>query len=67
MPPTVPPTLLALGVPAPGDIAVPVVGGTAHEPYGTGLFAVRPDGHVGWAGDPAAGAAEYLARFGGRW
>ncbi|MFF5155134.1 FAD-dependent oxidoreductase [Streptomyces sp. NPDC000348] len=61
-------TLLALGtddVPAPGD-AVRVVRGPAHGTYGAGLFLVRPDGYVGWAGDTAAGLPEYLARFGGR-
>ncbi|MEV0301185.1 FAD-dependent monooxygenase [Streptomyces prasinus] len=60
-------TLLALGVPAPGtEVPVRVVRGPAHESYGTGLFLVRPDGYVGWAGDTAAGLPEYLARFGPR-
>ncbi|MCX4818906.1 FAD-dependent monooxygenase [Streptomyces sp. NBC_01142] len=34
----------------------------AYEPYGKGLFLIRPDGHVGWAGEDAAGLAEYLLR-----
>lgn len=23
----------------------------SYEPYGDGVFLVRPDGHIGWAGD----------------
>lgn len=34
-----------------------------YEPYGTGLFLVRPDGYVGWAGGDATGLARYLARL----
>ena len=59
-------TLLALGTEAPGVAAksVHVVRGPAQVPYGKGLFLVRPDGYVGWAGDTASGLTEYLARFG---
>ncbi|MGW7347210.1 FAD-dependent monooxygenase [Streptomyces sp. NPDC054854] len=32
--------------------------------YGDGAFLIRPDGYVGWAGDTAAGATPYAARFG---
>ncbi|WP_033280185.1 FAD-dependent oxidoreductase [Streptomyces sp. NRRL F-525] len=58
-------TLLALGTKAPatGD-AVRVVEGPATETYGTGLFLVRPDGYVGWAGDTDDGLAAYAERFG---
>ncbi len=58
-------TLLALGTKAPavGD-AVRVVEGPAAETYGTGLFLVRPDGYVGWAGDTDGGLAQYTERFG---
>ncbi|BFO14766.1 FAD-dependent oxidoreductase [Streptomyces sp. KM77-8] len=57
-------TLLALGVTAPEPpAAVRLVRGPAHATYGTGLFLVRPDGHVGWAGDTPAGLTGYLARF----
>lgn len=58
-------TLLALDTEAPDLKArVRVVHGPAHGAYGAGLFLVRPDGYVGWAGDTAAGSAEYLTRFG---
>lgn len=59
-------TLLALGgarPPAQGE-RVRTVHGPAHAAYGAGLFLVRPDGYVGWAGDSPTGLAEYLARFG---
>ncbi|MFJ3548635.1 FAD-dependent oxidoreductase [Streptomyces sp. NPDC090114] len=57
-------TLLALGVAAPEPpAAVRLVRGPAHATYGTGLFLVRPDGYVGWAGDTPAGLTGYLARF----
>ena len=58
-------TLLAVGVEAPelpGPVGV--VRGPAQESYGTGLFLVRPDGYVGWAGDTADGLPRYLARAG---
>ncbi|MGI5428207.1 FAD-dependent oxidoreductase [Streptomyces sp. CA-179760] len=59
-------TLLALGgawPPALGE-RVRTVQGPAQGAYGAGLFLVRPDGYVGWAGDSAAGLTEYFARFG---
>ncbi|MEU5777345.1 FAD-dependent monooxygenase [Streptomyces venezuelae] len=37
----------------------------AYEPYGKGLFLIRPDGYVGWAGtDARDGLTAYLARCG---
>ena len=36
----------------------------AYEPYGTGVFLVRPDGYVSWAGATAEGLAAHLDRFG---
>jgi 2-polyprenyl-6-methoxyphenol hydroxylase-like FAD-dependent oxidoreductase len=59
-------TLLALGGAQAPDLGerVRTVRGPAHGAYGAGLFLVRPDGYVGWAGDSQAGLAEYLARFG---
>ncbi len=62
-------TLLAVGT----DTALPPLEGAevrahrvpAYAPYGTGLFLVRPDGYVGWAGERARdGLADYLARCG---
>ncbi|MDQ1048107.1 hypothetical protein QFZ76_006343 [Streptomyces sp. V4I2] len=68
-------TLLALGTEAAPELgteaapelgaeSVHVVRGPAQEPYGTGLFLVRPDGYVGWASDSAAGLGGYLTRLG---
>ncbi|QKW08780.1 FAD-dependent monooxygenase [Streptomyces sp. NA04227] len=31
-----------------------------YEAYGTGVFLVRPDGYVGWAGESAEGVKDYL-------
>ncbi|MEU3900492.1 FAD-dependent oxidoreductase [Streptomyces sp. NPDC045251] len=58
-------TLLALGVDA-SDVPerVRVARGAAHGAYGAGVFLVRPDGYVGWAGDSPAGLDGYLGRFG---
>ncbi|OKK24715.1 pentachlorophenol monooxygenase [Streptomyces sp. CB02488] len=36
----------------------------AYEAYGEGLFLVRPDGYLGWAGEDASGLAGYLAPLG---
>ncbi|MFJ2767501.1 FAD-dependent oxidoreductase [Streptomyces sp. NPDC087300] len=63
-------TLLAVGTDAelPPLDAAPVHTHRvpAYEPYGKGLFLVRPDGYVGWAGADATGPREYLdARLGG--
>ena len=59
-------TLLALGDVQAPDLGarIPVVRGPAPGAYGPGLYLVRPDGYVGWAGDTAAGLPEYLVRFG---
>ncbi|MEZ7007552.1 hypothetical protein ACBR37_29150 [Streptomyces sp. AD55] len=61
-------TLLPLGVPAPDGVPAPVrvVRGPAHGAYGTGLFLVRPDGYVGWAGPGPDGPGARLARSGVR-
>lgn len=59
-------TLLAVGAPLP-DLAGDLVRTgrlAAYEPYGTGLFLVRPDGYVGWAGASAEGLDTYLATVG---
>ncbi|KUN08403.1 pentachlorophenol monooxygenase [Streptomyces yokosukanensis] len=53
-------TLLGAQTPLPGVRALP----KAPEPYGPGVFLVRPDGYVGWAGDSADGVEAYLARAG---
>jgi 2-polyprenyl-6-methoxyphenol hydroxylase-like FAD-dependent oxidoreductase len=57
-------TLVAVGVEAP-ELPESVRVVTGEQPsYGKGLFLVRPDGYVGWAGDRAAGLMDYLGRFG---
>ncbi|MFF5937355.1 FAD-dependent oxidoreductase [Streptomyces sp. NPDC012508] len=59
-------TLLAVGTEPPalrtGSVRTARV--AAYEPYGTGLFLIRPDGYVGWAGESADGLADYLAAVG---
>ncbi|MFZ3467781.1 FAD-dependent monooxygenase [Streptomyces sp. 4.24] len=62
-------TLLAVGM----DVELPPVDTEfthvhrigAYGPYGKGIFLVRPDGYVGWAGEDATGLPRYLARLGG--
>ncbi|MGC5361302.1 FAD-dependent monooxygenase [Streptomyces sp. DT24] len=34
-----------------------------YEAYGRGIFLVRPDGYIGWAGEDVTGLTGYLARF----
>lgn len=61
-------TLLAAGT----DTALPTHDGAllrtlrteAVETYGKGLFLIRPDGYIGWAGEDTAGLAAYAARLG---
>ena len=36
----------------------------AYEAYGKGLFLIRPDGYIGWAGEDASGLGSYLAPLG---
>lgn len=58
-------TLVAVGVEAPElPESVRMVTGDEQPSYGKGLFLVRPDGYVGWAGDQAAGPVDHLGRFG---
>ncbi|MFI7384518.1 FAD-dependent monooxygenase [Streptomyces sp. NPDC049813] len=52
------------GAPLPERDGVRPVRIPAYEAYGTGVFLVRPDGYVAWAGESARGVAEYLAEFG---
>ena len=56
-------TLVAVGVEAP-EVPEPVrvVAGDEQPSYGKGLFLVRPDGYVGWAGEDPAQLAGYLGR-----
>ncbi|WP_030903546.1 FAD-dependent monooxygenase [Streptomyces sp. NRRL F-5126] len=37
---------------------------TAYAPYGKGLFLVRPDGYIGWAGEDAGGLRSWLESVG---
>ena len=59
-------TLLAVGtdaeLPSLDPDVVHVHRIDAYEPYGKGLFLVRPDGYIGWAGEDATGLTDYLAR-----
>ncbi|WP_328537080.1 FAD-dependent monooxygenase [Streptomyces sp. NBC_00344] len=59
-------TLLAVGtdagIPPLDAAAVHVLRIDAYEPYGKGLFLVRPDGYIGWAGADTTGLAAYLTR-----
>ncbi|MGW7365009.1 FAD-dependent monooxygenase [Streptomyces sp. NPDC054841] len=61
-------TLLAVGTdaelpPLPGPVRIHRT--EPYEAYGKGLFLVRPDGYVGWAGEDAAGLGDYLAKVTG--
>ncbi|MGX1367889.1 2-polyprenyl-6-methoxyphenol hydroxylase-like FAD-dependent oxidoreductase [Streptomyces canus] len=56
-------TLVAVGVQAPElPEAVRVVTGDEQPSYGKGLFLVRPDGYVGWAGEDASRLRAYTGR-----
>lgn len=61
-------TLLAVSTDAalpPHDGAlVRILRTEAVEAYGKGLFLVRPDGYIGWAGEDTSGLAEYAERLG---
>jgi hypothetical protein len=58
-------TLLTVGTNAALPVLpVPVVRIPPYEAYGSGVFLVRPDGYVGWAGATAQGLSAYAARFG---
>ncbi|MFG3284933.1 FAD-dependent monooxygenase [Streptomyces sp. NPDC048111] len=63
-------TLLAVDTPAPAlDLDLDQVRVHALGPYaayGRGLFLIRPDGYVGWAGESAAGLDAYLTSVGVR-
>ncbi|MFH9061978.1 FAD-dependent oxidoreductase [Streptomyces coeruleorubidus] len=58
-------TLVAVGTEAPA-LPEPVhgVGGAEQATYGKGLFLVRPDGYVGWAGETGDGLRQYLGQAG---
>ncbi|MCM1950278.1 FAD-dependent monooxygenase [Streptomyces sp. G2] len=61
-------TLLAVGPAEPPSLLPEQVRAarlTAYEPYGPGLFLIRPDGYVGWAGARADASFDaYLATVG---
>ncbi|MER7578743.1 FAD-dependent monooxygenase [Kitasatospora sp. NPDC097691] len=58
-------TLLTVGTDDPlPAVTAPVVRIPAYEAYGTGVFLVRPDGYLGWAGSTPDGLADYAARHG---
>jgi 2-polyprenyl-6-methoxyphenol hydroxylase-like FAD-dependent oxidoreductase len=57
-------TLLAVGTDVPLPLlSIPTIRIPAYEAYGTGVFLVRPDGYIGWAGETGAGLECYAARF----
>lgn len=59
-------TLLAFGVEPPTALGdqIHVHEMSPYDTYGRGLFLIRPDGYLGWAGETAEGLAEYLAKTG---
>ncbi|MFD9488109.1 FAD-dependent monooxygenase [Streptomyces sp. NPDC059991] len=59
-------TLLAFGTEPPADLGdqVHVHELSPYDAYGRGLFLIRPDGYLGWAGETAEGLDEYLAKTG---
>ncbi len=58
-------TLLTVGTATPVPLLpVPTVRLASYEVYGTGVFLVRPDGYVGWAGATAEGLREYAEGVG---
>jgi len=54
-------TLLAVGTPTDAPDAVRI---SPHGAYTAGLYLIRPDGYVGWAGTDEAGLAPYLSAIG---
>ncbi|TCR25222.1 FAD-dependent oxidoreductase [Streptomyces sp. BK205] len=57
-------TLVAVGTEAPAlPEAVRVVTGEEQPSYGKGLFLVRPDGYVGWAGENTGTLTDYVRRL----
>ncbi|MEU6214719.1 FAD-dependent monooxygenase [Streptomyces sp. NPDC047023] len=48
-----------------GTEAVRTIRIPSYEAYGEGLFLIRPDGHVGWAGTSPEDLPAYAARFAG--
>ncbi|MGW5422392.1 FAD-dependent monooxygenase [Streptomyces sp. NPDC003943] len=61
-------TLLAVGAELPArplaSAHIRTARIAAYEAYGTGLFLIRPDGYVGWAGATHDGLDAYLAAVG---
>ncbi|KJS57940.1 FAD-dependent oxidoreductase [Streptomyces rubellomurinus] len=46
------------------DAACPVLRIPTHQAYGTGVFLIRPDGYIGWAGHTTHGLTTYATRHG---
>ncbi|GGX78223.1 FAD-dependent monooxygenase [Streptomyces anandii] len=53
-----------VGAPAPSTAPTLPTVPTAPASYGPGIFLIRPDGYIGWAGDTTEGLAEYATRTG---
>lgn len=58
-------TLLTVATATPlPPLPIPTVRLLSYEAYGTGVFLIRPDGYVGWAGATAEGLVEYAEAMG---
>jgi 2-polyprenyl-6-methoxyphenol hydroxylase-like FAD-dependent oxidoreductase len=58
-------TLVAVGTEAPKlPEPIHIIHGKVQASYGTGLFLVRPDGYVGWAGESPVSLQEYVTTAG---
>jgi 2-polyprenyl-6-methoxyphenol hydroxylase-like FAD-dependent oxidoreductase len=58
-------TLLTVGTdPALPDLGIPVVRIPPYEPYGNGIFLIRPDGYIAWSGRTPHALPTYATQVG---